>query len=113
MELFRNTNYDFLGKKWPFIIASLVLTAAGFASLLIKGGPRYGIEFKGGMLLTVKFQGTPPLDELRAALDKALPSAPTVQSFEAATNEVSIGTEGAEDQTLAKNHQIILDTLKA
>src|SRR5258708_6458674 len=26
MELFKNTNYDFLGKKWPFIIASLVLT---------------------------------------------------------------------------------------
>ena len=113
MELFRNTNYDFLGKKWPFIIASLILTAAGFISLAVKGGPRYGIEFKGGMLITVKFQGTPPLDELRSALDKALPNAPTVQSFEAATNEVSIGTEGADDQTLTKNHQIVLDTLKA
>ena len=112
MELFRSTNYDFLGKKWPFIIASLVLTAAGFISLGIKGGPRYGIEFKGGMLITVKFLGTPPLNEIRAALDKALPNAPTVQSFEAATNEISIGTEGADDQTLAKNHQIVLDTLK-
>ena len=29
MELFKNTNFDFLGKKWPFIIASLVLTVAG------------------------------------------------------------------------------------
>ncbi|HEY3835161.1 MAG TPA: protein translocase subunit SecF [Bryobacteraceae bacterium] len=113
MELFRNTNYDFLGKKWPFIIASLILTAAGFISLAIKGGPRYGIEFKGGMLITVRFLGTPPLDEIRSALDKALPSAPTVQSFEAATNEVSIGTEGADDVTLSKNHQIVLDTLKA
>jgi preprotein translocase subunit SecF len=113
MELFRNTNYDFLGKKWPFNIASLILTAAGLISLAIKGGPRYGIEFKGGMLITVKFQGTPPLDALRSALDKALPNAPTVQSFEAATNEVSIGTEGADDQTLAKNHQIVLDTLKS
>ena len=70
MELFRNTNYDFLGKKWPFIIASLILTAAGLISLVVKGGPRYGIEFKGGMLMTVKFLGTPPLDELRSALDK-------------------------------------------
>jgi preprotein translocase subunit SecF len=113
MELFRNTNYDFLGKKWPFIIASLILTAAGLISLAIKGGPRYGIEFKGGMLITVKFLGAPPIDQLRTALDKALPNAPTVQSFEAATNEVSIGTEGADDQTLAKNHQIVLDTLKS
>jgi len=113
MELFRNTNYDFLGKKWPFIIASLILTVAGLISLVIKGGPRYGIEFKGGMLMTVKFLGAPPLDELRSALDKALPSAPTVQSFEAATNEVAIGTEGADDLTLAKNQKIVLDTLKA
>ena len=29
MELFKNPNYDFLGKKWPFIIASLVLIVAG------------------------------------------------------------------------------------
>ena len=48
MELFKNTNFDFLGKKWPFIIASLVLTAAGLISLAMKGGPRYGIDFKGG-----------------------------------------------------------------
>ena len=26
MEIFKRTNFDFLGKKWPFIIASLVLT---------------------------------------------------------------------------------------
>ena len=112
MELFRSTNYDFLGKKWPFIIASLILTAAGLISLAIHGGPRYGIEFKGGMLITVKFLGPPPLDALRSALDKALPNAPTVQSFEDAKNEVSIGTEGDKDEVLAKNHQIVLDTLK-
>ena len=113
MELFRNTNFDFLGKKWPFIIASLVLTVAGLISLAMKGGPRYGIEFKGGIQMTVRFQSTPPLDDIRNALDKALPSAPTVQSFEATTNEVSIGAEGADDQTLAKNRQIVLDTLQA
>ena len=30
MELFKNTNFDFLGKKWPFIILSLVGIASGF-----------------------------------------------------------------------------------
>jgi preprotein translocase subunit SecF len=55
MELFKNTNYDFLGKKWPFIIASLVLTVAGFASILMQGGLKFGIDFKGGTLMTVKF----------------------------------------------------------
>ena len=42
MELFKNTNFDFLGKKWPFIIASLVLTAAGLISIAMKGGIKYG-----------------------------------------------------------------------
>jgi preprotein translocase subunit SecF len=66
MELFKNTNFDFLRYKWPFIIASIVLSALGLISLLVKGGPRYGIEFKGGMLMTVRFQETPPLDRVRA-----------------------------------------------
>jgi preprotein translocase subunit SecF len=111
MELFKNTNFDFLGKKWPFIIASLILTVLGLGSLAMKGGPRYGIEFKGGMMMTVKFQKAPPVEELRSALSKALTSPPTVSTFENTSNEVAIGTEGADDTTLGKNRQLVLDTL--
>src|ERR1700749_345088 len=66
MELFKNTNYDFLGKKWPFIIASLILTGAGFISMAVRG-LNYGIDFKGGALMTVKFAQEPPLDKIRTA----------------------------------------------
>jgi preprotein translocase subunit SecF len=111
MELFKNTNFDFLGQKWPFIIASLILTVLGLGSLAIKGGPRYGIEFKGGMLMTVKFQGAPPLDEVRSSLSRVLANPPSVQTFENGSNEIAIGTEGADDVTLAKNRQLVLDTL--
>jgi preprotein translocase subunit SecF len=111
MELFKNTNFDFLGKKWPFIIASLVLTVAGLASLVVRGGPRYGIEFKGGMMMTVKFQNAPPIEEIRSTLSKALSSPPTVSTFENGSNEIAIGTEGSDDVTLAKNRQLVLDTL--
>src|SRR5580693_7074292 len=111
MELFKNTNFDFLGKKWPFIIASLVLTVAGFVGLGWKGGPRYGVEFKGGMLMTVKFQGAPPLTEVRSSLSKVLANAPSVETFENGSNEIAIGTEGSDDVTLEKNRQLVLDTL--
>ncbi len=111
MELFKNTNFDFLGYKWPFIIASLVLTAAGFVSLGIKGGPKYGIEFKGGMLMTVKFAGTPPVEQVRQVLTSALASVPTVQTFENGSNEIVIGTEGENDNSLGRNRQIVVDTL--
>ena len=56
MYIFKDTNFDFLGKKLPFIILSLVLTLAGVASLVMKGGPRYGIDFKGGAKMYVKFR---------------------------------------------------------
>jgi len=69
MELFKNTNFDFLGKKWPFIIASLVLPELGFGGILEQGGIKLGIEFKGGARMRVKFAGKPNLETTRAAMD--------------------------------------------
>jgi preprotein translocase subunit SecF len=112
MEIFRNTNFDFLGKKWPFIIASLVLSVAGLISLAVKGGPRYGIDFQGGTLMTVKFQAPPDEGKIRSILDKALASAPTVQKLTSGENLISIGTEGEDNTALTKNRQIVMDTLE-
>ena len=68
MELFKSTNFDFLGKKWPFIGLSLLLTVLGLISLMLKGGPKLGIDFRGGALITVSFADRPPVDKVRAAL---------------------------------------------
>ena len=111
MELFKNTNFDFLRWKWPFIGASLVLSVLGIGSLFVRGGPRYGIEFKGGMLMTVKFAQTPNVQQIRSVLTKALPNPPSVETFENGSNEVEIGTEGGDEATLAKNRDIVLATL--
>ncbi len=111
MELFKQTNFDFLGKKWPFIIASLILSVSGIVSLLARGGPRYGIEFKGGMVMTVKFQNAPPVQDVRSVLSNVLPNPPSVVTVESGTNEIQIGTEGADDVTLNKNRTLVVDTL--
>jgi len=113
MELFKNTNFDFLGKKWPFIIASLVLTVAGFASIAAKGGLKYGIDFKGGALMTVKFASNPPLDKIRTAMSKI--GDVTVQNFTGvgAENEVEIGTELKEESQLSQNRQQMEQILAA
>jgi len=109
MELFKNTNYDFLGKKWPFIIASLVLTVAGFISLIASGGPRMGIDFKGGALMTVKFASAPPLEKIRSAFKNSgqIKGDVSVQDFQDpnAKNEVEIGTELMEETQLNQNRQ--------
>ena len=60
MELFKDTHMDFLGRKWWFILPSLILIFAGLVSLLMKGGPFYSIDFKGGAEMEVRWQGPPP-----------------------------------------------------
>src|SRR6266849_478074 len=110
MELFKNTNYDFLGKKWPFIIASLVLTAAGLTSLALKGGPRYGIDFRGGTTMYVKFSGPPPIDKIRPALAAKIPG--EISGVEVTgQNEVMIGTELRNERELDAERRIMVETL--
>ena len=110
MELFRDTKFDFLGKKWPFIIASLVLTAAGLVSLVMKGGPRYGIDFKGGTNIYVRFAQEPPVEKIRSAVAAKIPGEISVQQI-TGKPEVLIGTEIRSEKQLNENRQILVDTL--
>ncbi|MBZ5602818.1 MAG: protein translocase subunit SecF [Acidobacteriia bacterium] len=112
MELFKNTHFDFLGKKWPFIGASLVLTVAGLVSLAMKGGPKYGIDFNGGALMYLRFNQEPPVQKIRAALTGKIPGEISVQQI-SGRQEVLVGTEIAGEKELNQNRQIIEDTLRA
>jgi len=49
-----DTNIDFIGvRKIAFIISAIIILT-GLGSLIIKGGPKYGIDFAGGMIVQVK-----------------------------------------------------------
>jgi len=99
MELFKNTNFDFLGKKWPFIIGSLVLTAAGLISLAVHGGPNYGIDFKGGALIYLRFNQEPPVQKIRSALESKVTGEVSVQQI-TGQPEVLVGTEIHDEKEL-------------
>jgi preprotein translocase subunit SecF len=99
MEIFKQTNFDFLGKKWPFIILSLVLTVAGLVSLAMKGGPKYGIDFVGGALMDVNFIKRPPADAIRSALRQKISGDIEVQEV-SNTQEVLISTGARDDRAL-------------
>jgi preprotein translocase subunit SecF len=71
VEFFRNTNIDFLGKKWYFLAFSLVFSVAGVFSMLFWHGIPWGVDFRGGTLVYVKFSHTPNEDAIRAAMDRA------------------------------------------
>ena len=112
MHIFRDTNFDFMGNKWPLIGLSLLLTAAGLVSLVIEGGPRYGIDFKGGTLLYVKFAEKPSEESIRAALGKKITGEISVIAVQG-TNELMIQTETRNERELQSTRQLIEDTLSS
>ena len=94
MELFRNTNIDFLGKKWYFLAFSLVFSVAGLLSIFFWHGIPFGVDFKGGTLVYVKFAQTPDLNQIRSAMDRAGLKDPKIQAYgEAGNNEVLVALE--------------------
>ncbi len=110
MELFHNTNFDFLRWKWPFITASLIVTAAGFISLAVKHGPRYGIDFDGGAQMRLRFSSEPPMDRIRKALDEKAPGASLQQLT--GVPEIEITAPIKDEKELNASGQLIEDTLK-
>jgi preprotein translocase subunit SecF len=110
MEFFKHSDFDFLGKKWPFIYLSLALTVAGLISLAVKGGPRYGIDFRGGALITVSFANRPPVDKVRAALSGKLPV--EVQEVSGRSEDI-IGIDALQDSALQASRQKVVESLDA
>src|ERR1700722_4011565 len=68
MEFFKQVDLDWMGKAKYFFALSGLLLAAGVASIAAHGGLFYGIDFKGGTVVDVRFAGTPPIDTLRSGL---------------------------------------------
>ena len=123
MELFRNVNVDWMGKAKYFVTLSSLLLAIGWLSVyrqvFVKRGTMYGIDFRGGTLVYVRFGGTPPIDKLRKGLEQAGLKNSTIQGISdtqnvASKNDVVIGLEQSQsDESLDAGKQKILDVLHA
>ncbi len=81
MSLFAEAKYDFVGKRRIAAVISLVLVVAGLASLGMKGGPKYSIDFTGGSLIQVKFSEAVPADAVRDVLGSVGHSEAEIQRF--------------------------------
>ncbi len=68
MNFFKQVDLDWMGKAKYFFGLSFLLLALGVASILAHGGLFYGIDFKGGTVVDVRFAGPPPIDTLRNGL---------------------------------------------
>ena len=67
MDIFHNTNYDFIRWRWHAITLSLLVVLAGAAFMVTRGLP-LGIDFSGGTSLVVRFSQDVTLDKVRDAI---------------------------------------------
>ena len=116
MEFFHDVNIDFLGKKWYFLAFSLVFSVAGILSMLFWHGIPWGVDFRGGTLVYVRFSHTPDLNAVRADLDRAGLHDPKIQSIQGGdvTNEVLIdlGLRETSEQALDQGKTKIINALE-
>ncbi len=81
LELFKNPNYDFIGKrKWAYYV-SIAFTLLSLVSLAARGGLRYDLDFTGGTLLQVRFDGMPAVAQIRASLGTIQLGESVIQQF--------------------------------
>jgi len=115
VEFFHNVNIDFLGKKWYFLAFSLIFSVAGVFSMLFWHHIPWGVDFRGGTLVYVKFSHAPDVRAIRASLDRAGLRDPKIQPYDRpALNEVLIDLDVREtsDKDLSQGKQKIIQALQ-
>jgi preprotein translocase subunit SecF len=96
-----NINIDFVGKRRIAMIGSLLVILLGIGSLIVKGGPLYGIDFAGGTLVQVRFTQAPNVGQIRDVLaDKGMGSA-VIQSLGEEKIAVRIKSEEGQADSIS------------
>ena len=116
MEFFRNPNIDFLGKKWYFLAFSLVFSVAGIFSMLFWHGIPYGVDFRGGTLVYVKFAQAPDNNAIRASMDRAGLHNARIQSYGSpGSNEllIDVSEQETSEQALDRSKTQIINALES
>jgi preprotein translocase subunit SecF len=81
-------NIDFIGKRFIGFSISATLILISLLSLLLHGGPKYGIDFAGGTLIQIKFNNPTTVDTIKDALKPVGIIGASIQQYgETANNE--------------------------
>lgn len=119
MEFFHNVDINWMSKAKYFVSLSLTLLLIGVIAWFRQGGLLYGIDFRGGAMVMVRFASAPPIGQIRSALDAAgLKNNEVTSSSDISNpnskNDVMINVEqkGESEDALNASKQTILDALE-
>ncbi len=94
MEIFnQRKTYDFMGKKWPFLIFSTILIIVSLV-LVATRGFNFGIDFAGGTIVQVKYEEKAPIEKIREVLKDTKYANAIVTEF-GSDDEVTIRITGS------------------
>ena len=82
------------------------------ASLFLKGGPQYSIDFRGGAVMDVRWESAPPIKRIRAAVSSRLNGVSVVAAHDlTGSNEVLVAVETPAEGDLTALRQSIVQAL--
>jgi preprotein translocase subunit SecF len=110
IELFRDINVNWLGRRKLFLAISGAIMLAGLISLLVKGGFVYGVDFRGGTEVRVRFQEKPDVERIRQLMREAGAPDSQIQELQG-QNEVRIAFQGAQSEDASTGRSTIINAL--
>ncbi len=89
MRLFQNPKYRFMANRKKALIFSGTLLLLSVVSLIVHGGPRFGIDFRGGTSIELRFEDKAdpakelniPIDQVRKVFSEAGLGRSTIKHF--------------------------------
>jgi preprotein translocase subunit SecF len=111
IELFKGIKVDWLGKRKIFLAISGSIMLLGLVSLVAKRGFEYGVDFKGGTKIQVRFKEKPDIEKIRQLLhDNG--AGDSLQGVGGAhPNDVLIEFQGAKEEDASAGRGIIISAL--
>ena len=68
MRILKNSSFDFMGKKSIALAISATIVLAGIGSLILNGGPKLSIDFKGGTFVAVEYTENIMVEDVRSKM---------------------------------------------
>jgi preprotein translocase SecF subunit len=85
MRILNDTNINFARWRWQAIVASCLLILLGVVAAVRGGGLPLGVDFSGGTIVVVQFEGGVSADDVRTAVD-GIEGDKVVQQYGVATD---------------------------
>ena len=105
-QIFVNANYNFVGKRRWFYLASGGLMVLSLLSILFRGGLNYGIDFTGGTLVQVRYDKPVTVEVVRRGLDEIKLGQAVIQQFgDAQEYLIRLHQAGEKPDALSKQVQ--------